>query len=112
MEKEKDFNVWKKQQTLTFTLIMTVEQIETFLAKEIIPPGKVIRFELKKRNPIRGLIVQGRDYNDLKAKNFWRVVTLTNIAAWKKSGDINLAKIFAGSEFAKLSLVTNKVEEA
>ena len=54
---------------------MTVEQIETFLAKESIPQGKIIRFELKKRNPVRGLIVKGRDYNDLKAKNFWRIVT-------------------------------------
>jgi hypothetical protein len=90
---------------------MTVEQIETFLAKETIPSGKVIRFELKKRNPVRGLIVQGRDYNDLKAKNFWRIVTQTNLAAFQKSKDINLAKIFSGSDFAKLSLVSNKSEE-
>lgn len=90
---------------------MTVEQIETFLAKESIPTGKVIRFELKKRNPVRGLIVQGRDYNDLKAKNFWRIVTQTNLAAFQKSKDINLAKIFSGSDFAKLSLVSNKSEE-
>ena len=90
---------------------MTVEQIETFLAKETIPQGKVIRFELKKRNPVRGLIVQGRDYNDLKAKNFWRIVTQTNLAAYQKSHDINLAKIFSGSDFAKLSLVSNKSED-
>ncbi len=91
--------------------LMTVEQIENFLAKETIPTGKVIRFELKKRNPVRGLIVQGRDYNELKSKNFWRIVTLTNLAQYQKSGDINLAKIFAGSDFAKLSLVSNKAEE-
>ncbi|HEV7620150.1 MAG TPA: short-chain dehydrogenase [Flavisolibacter sp.] len=90
---------------------MTVEQIETFLAKETIPTGKIIRFELKKRNPVRGIIVQGRDYNDLKAKNFWRIVTQTNLAAYQKSLDINLAKIFSGSDFAKLSLVSNKAED-
>jgi hypothetical protein len=90
---------------------MTVEQIETFLAKESIPVGKIIRFELKKRNPVRGLIVQGKDYNDLKAKNFWRIVTQTNLVAYQKTKDINLAKIFAGSDFAKLSLVSNKAED-
>jgi hypothetical protein len=90
---------------------MTVEQIETFLAKETIPNGKIIRFELKKRNPVRGIIVQGRDYNDLKAKNFWRIVTQTNLVAFQKSQDINLAKIFSGSDFAKLSLVSNKAED-
>jgi hypothetical protein len=90
---------------------MTVEQIEHFLEKETIPQGKVIRFELKKRNPVRGLIVKGRDYNELKSKNFWRIVTQTNIAAFQKSNDINLAKIFSGSDFAKLSLVSNKSED-
>ncbi len=90
---------------------MTVEQIETFLSKETIPQGKIIRFELKKRNPVRGIIVQGKDYNELKAKNFWRIVTQTNLAEYSKSQNINLAKIFSGSEFAKLSLVSNKAEE-
>ena len=90
---------------------MTVEQIETFLSKETIPQGKIIRFELKKRNPVRGIIVQGKDYNELKAKNFWRIVTQTNLAEYTKSQNINLAKIFSGSEFAKLSLVSNKAEE-
>lgn len=90
---------------------MTVEQIETFLAKETVPQGKIIRFELKKRNPVRGLIVKGRDYNELKAKNFWRIVTQTHLAEYQKSKDIGLAKIFAGSDFAKLSLVPNKAED-
>lgn len=90
---------------------MTVEQIETFLAKETVPQGKIIRFEMKKRNPVRGLIVQGRDYNELKGKNFWRIVTQTNLAEYSKSQNINLAKIFSGTEFAKLSLVSNKAEE-
>ena len=90
---------------------MTVEQIETFLAKETIPSGKIIRFELKKRNPVRGIIVEGRDYNDLKAKNFWRIVPQTRLADYQKTKDINLARIFSGSDFAKLSLVNNKPEE-
>ncbi len=90
---------------------MTVEQIENFLAKETIPQGKIIRFELKKRNPVRGLIVKGRDYNDLKTKNFWRIVTQTRLADYQKTQDINLARIFSGSDFAKLSLVPNKAEE-
>ena len=90
---------------------MTVEQIETFLAKETVPSGKIIRFEMKKRNPVRGLIVKGRDFNELKGKNFWRIVTQMHLAEYSKSQDINLAKIFSGSEFAKLSLVSNKAEE-
>ena len=90
---------------------MTVEQIETFLARETVPQGKIIRFEMKKRNPVRGLIVQGKDYNELKGKNFWRIVTQTHLVEYTKTQNINLAKIFSGSEFAKLSLVSNKAED-
>ena len=90
---------------------MTVEQIENFLAKESVPQGKIIRFEMNKRNPVRGLIVQGKDYTELKGKNFWRIVTQTHLAEYSKSQNINLAKIFSGTEFAKLSLVSNKAEE-
>ncbi|HEX2536206.1 MAG TPA: short-chain dehydrogenase [Chitinophagaceae bacterium] len=66
---------------------------------------------MKKRNPIRGLIVKGKDYQELKGKNFWRIVTLTHMNEYNKSQNINLAKIFSGTEFAKLSLVNNKPEE-
>ena len=89
---------------------MTVEQIEKFLDNETIPQNKAIRFEFKKRDPIRGLIVKGRDYDELKGKNFWRIVTQTHLAEYQKSKNINLAKIFSGSDFSKLSLVTLKTE--
>ena len=90
---------------------MTVEQIEQFLDKESVPQGKIIRFEMKKRNPVRGLIVKGKDYQELKVKNFWRIVTQTHLLEYNKTKNINLAKIFSGTEFAKLSLVSNKAEE-
>ena len=91
---------------------MTVEQIEKFLDNETIPSNKAIRFEFKKRDPIRGIIVKGKDYNDLKVKNFWRIVTQTHLAEYQKSQNINLAKIFSGSDFSKLSLVVLKTETA
>ena len=90
---------------------MTVEQIENFLSKESVPQDKIIRFEMKKRNHVRSLIVKERDYDELKGKNFWRIVTQTHLAEYSKSQNINLAKIFSGTEFAKLSLVSNKAED-
>jgi len=90
---------------------MTVEQIEQFLSRETVPQGKIIRFEMKKRNPVRGLIVKGKDYDELKGKNFWRIVTQMNLTEYQKTQNINLAKIFSGTDFAKLSLVSNKAED-
>jgi len=51
-----------------------------------------------------GMFINTGDYEDLKSKNFWRIVTGANIDNWKKSKDMNLARIFNGSEFTKLSL--------
>jgi hypothetical protein len=38
----------------------------------------------------------------LKKKNFWRVVTATRIEEYRQSKDINLSRIFNGSEFTRL----------
>ena len=82
---------------------MTFDVIEKFVeSKEMV--GKPVNIFFKQRNTIAGLFVQGKDYQEMKAKNFWRIVTGANIDNWKKSKDMNLARIFNGAEFTKLSL--------
>ena len=55
-----------------------------------------------------GLFVQLKDYEELKAKNFWRLVSEANLEIWNKTKDINAAKMFNGSEFTKLSVLKKK----
>lgn len=64
---------------------------------------KSVKIEFKKRNTIVGIFVKSPDYEDLKAKNFWRIVSETHIPEWKKTNDNKLSKIFSGSEFTRLS---------
>ncbi len=87
---------------------MTTELIEKFLETQNIPANKSIKIDFKKRNSILGLIIKANDYEDLKSKNFWRIVVLANLEEWQKTRNIDYAKIYSGSEFTKLSLVTNK----
>ncbi len=61
-----------------------------------------LKIEFKKRNAIFGIFVKSPDYEDLKSKNFWRIVAEANISDWQKTHDNNLAKIFNGSEFNRL----------
>ena len=63
---------------------------------------------LKTRNTITGLFIQMPDFNELKAKNFWRIVPEGNIEGWKKSKDMNLARIFNGQEFTRLTAEKEK----
>ena len=65
--------------------------------------GKPVTISFKQRNAISGLFVQGKDYEELKAKNFWRIVCESKIAEWQKTGDPSLPRLFSGSDFTKLS---------
>lgn len=83
---------------------MTPELINKFLeAKKTI--GSPVKIEFKKRNAVTGLFVKVADYDELRSKNFWRIVPEANIEQWKKSNDINLVRMFNGAEFTNLSVI-------
>ena len=64
---------------------------------------KTLLIHFKQRSTISGLFIKGNDYEELRSKNFWRIVTNSNIEVWKKTKDMNLARIFNGMEFTRLS---------
>jgi hypothetical protein len=66
---------------------------------------KPVNIHFKQRNTITGLFIKGYDYEDLRSKNFWRIITEKHFDEWKKTKDINLCRIFNGTEFTKLSEV-------
>jgi hypothetical protein len=84
---------------------MNTEEIQKFLETKTSGGIDYIKIDFKKRDTIYGLFVKDNDYNDLKSKNFWRIVTRKHFDEYKKSKNINLAKIFNGSEFSRLSLL-------
>lgn len=83
---------------------MNIEDIENFLATKTTVQQNYVKIDFKKRNSIYGLFIKDRDYGDLKSKNFWRIVTRPYFDEYNKSKDINLARIFNGSEFSKLTI--------
>jgi hypothetical protein len=83
---------------------MTNDQIEKFIEPKHLSVHSV-KIDFKTRNSLTGLFIQSNDYKELKAKNFWRIVTGQNIEIWKTSKDLNLARIFNGAEITKLSVI-------
>ncbi len=81
---------------------MNVEQIEKFL-KQKHAPEQQVKIDFKARTTMYGLFVEGKDYTDLKVKNFWRIISVTNLEAYNKSKDTSLAKIFSGAAFSRLA---------
>jgi hypothetical protein len=83
---------------------MNSEDIDKFLTTKTLPHQNYVKIDFKKRDSIYGLFIKDGDYNDLKSKNFWRIVTRTYFDEWEKSKNKNLAKIFSGAEFSRLTL--------
>jgi hypothetical protein len=81
---------------------MTNAQIEKFLEQNYLEKAPV-KVSFKTRKPLIGLFIKTADYGELKSKNFWRIVGEVNIENYKKSKDMNLARVFSGSEMTKLS---------
>jgi len=81
---------------------MTNDLIEKYVAPRQVD-DKEIKISFKQRSTITGIFIKGADYDELRSKNFWRIVTNSNINTWKQTKDVNLAKIFNGMEFTRLS---------
>lgn len=81
---------------------MNIEAIETFITSKK-STEKETTIQFRKRDAITGIFVKGKDYEELKQKNFWRIVTNSNIDNFSKTNDIGLARIFSGLDMVKLS---------
>jgi hypothetical protein len=83
---------------------MTNEQIDSFLQKNEFDRNPV-KVSFRTRNAFTGIFVKTADYNDLKSKNFWRIVNESNVKKYMHSKDAGLARIFNGTEITKLAVV-------
>jgi hypothetical protein len=82
---------------------MNIEDIDSFLRKNTDPETGYVKISFKKRDDIYGLFIKDRDYDHLRSKNFWRIVTRLHATEFQRSGDKSLAKIFNGAEFSRLT---------
>ena len=89
---------------------MTNEQIGKFLEAGHLAKDSV-KIDFKGRQSIVGMFIKLTDYDELKKKNFWRVVSESHISKWKESHDNNLARIFNGTEFTRLTKPVEKADK-
>ena len=81
---------------------MTYEQVSKILQKY---ETQTFLISFKNRTAVEGLFIKGSDYDALRRKNFWRIVTMAHMEAYLESNDNGLAKIFYGDSFTRLSMV-------
>jgi hypothetical protein len=81
---------------------MTTEMIEKFVEKKI-HQDNIVGIHFKERSTVKGLFIKLNDYKELKSKNLWRVVNSIHVDEWRKTKDTNLARIFNGVSFTRLT---------
>jgi hypothetical protein len=81
---------------------MTNDMIGKFIESKSLKNDRV-NIHFKQRDTLKGVFIRGNDYEELKSKNFWRIVSDSKLEEWKRTQDNNLARIFNGAEFTRLS---------
>ena len=81
---------------------MTIEKIEKFLSNRE-NEGGYVNVHFKGRNIQKVLFVAGKDYDELKEKNFWRIVSAEKAKQWESTRDQSLVRIYSGTLITKLS---------
>ena len=85
-------------------MTMNIEEIQKFIKEKTREGNEYVKITFKKRDPVFALFAKNSpDFNELKAKNFWRMVSRANFDNYAKSKNIELTRIFSGSEFSKLT---------
>ena len=65
--------------------------------------GVAVNIHFKERSTVKGLFIRGKDYNELKSKNFWRIVSSASLNEWRQTENMDLARIYSGVSFTRLS---------
>jgi len=81
---------------------MTAEMIQKFVENKG-RKDSAINIHFKERRTVTGVFIHCPDYDELKSKNFWRIVSNENIPEWEKTKNANLARIFNGVSFTRLT---------
>ena len=81
---------------------MTNDMIEKFIETKNRENSQV-NIHFKQRDTVKGVFIRNNDYDELKSKNFWRIVSESKLEEWKRTKDNSLARIFNGAEFTRLS---------
>ena len=81
---------------------MTTEMIGKFIENKN-RKNNPVNIYFKERSSIKGFFIQSTDYDELKSKNLWRIVSDAKIEEWNRTKNMDLPKIFNGLSFTRLT---------
>lgn len=64
---------------------------------------QLVRIHFKTREVFHGMFVMGKDYEEMKTKNYWRIVAAARKDEWLATGNLSLSRLFHGDAFTRLT---------
>jgi hypothetical protein len=65
--------------------------------------NKLVHVHFKTREVFSGMFIFLPDYEELKTKNYWRIVSSARIDEWKATGSLSCSRLFNGEAFTRLT---------
>ena len=62
-----------------------------------------VNIHFKERSSVKGMFIRTGDYDELKSKNLWRIVSTAKIEEWNRTQNMDLPRIFNGLSFTRLT---------
>jgi hypothetical protein len=81
---------------------MTTEMITQFIENKN-RKNNAVNVHFKERSTVKGLFIRSTDYDELRYKNLWRIVSYQKIEEWNRTKNIDLSRIFNGISFTRLT---------
>jgi hypothetical protein len=81
---------------------MTTEMIGKFVENKN-RKNITVNIHFKERSTVKGMFIHSADYDELKSKNLWRVVSDAKIEEWNRTRNMDIPKIFNGLSFTRLT---------
>ena len=80
---------------------MTNIQIENAISGKLLD-SQIATIHFRSRNAFNGLFIKSKDFDELKSKNLWRMVSHVHLEEYQKTKDNNLSRIFNGVDFTRI----------
>ena len=81
---------------------MTTEMIGKFVENKT-RKNVAVKIHFKERSTVKGMFIHTADYDELKSKNLWRVVSDAKIEEWNRTKNMDIPRIFNGLSFTRLT---------
>ena len=84
---------------------MDISQIEYFVTRYTDYGYSLFNVSVVHENDLIGVFVKGKDFNNLKENNCWRLLRIEHIGFWNKTRDLKFTEIVTGRYIRSIDLL-------